>query len=120
VIEVACLHHTLDREALTHTVRCKTSVQRACDTVCHPEAYTMFLQVLLVLPMTSVENERHFSLMAFIKNNKRNRMLEPHLNICTRLFTCKHTFKTLPTEECLRQWLDPDGTQRVKRRKLYR
>ena len=80
----------------------------------------MFLQVLLVLPMTSVENERHFSLMAFIKNNKRNRMLEPHLNICTRLFTCKHTFKTLPTEECLRQWLDPDGTQRVKRRKLYR
>lgn len=82
--------------------------------------FARLAQVLLVLPMTSVENERHFSLMAFIKNNKRNRMLEPHLNICTRLFTCKHTFKTLPTEECLRQWLDPDGTQRVKRRKLYR
>ncbi|KAJ9524380.1 hypothetical protein QJQ45_008584 [Haematococcus lacustris] len=41
----------------------------------------------LVMTPGSVEEERMFSAMAYLKDDIRNRLQECHLNVCTRVFS---------------------------------
>ena len=55
-------------------------------------------QLVMVIATGSVEDERTFSDMNFIKNDLRSRLDEPHLNVCMRLFACywMHTLANFP------------------------
>ena len=58
--------------------------------------YCKLAQVLLCIPAGSVENERSFSLMNLGKSDVRNRLGEPHLNVCCRLKRSHYTLQTFP------------------------
>eukprot|EP00884_Botryococcus_braunii_P005034 jgi/Botrbrau1/14531/Bobra.0235s0003.1 len=42
--------------------------------------------IMLIITVSSVQAERLFSCMNFLKNDRRNRLGENHLNDCVRLF----------------------------------
>ena len=58
----------------------------------------------------SVENERVFSNLAYVKNSVRNR-LDVHLEQCVRLFSQDHyDLATFPYDDALRDW-NPTGSR---------
>ena len=52
----------------------------------------------------SVEEERMFSAMKFLKNAQRNRLTPENLTICARLFKSKGT--EVPLRAAMEKWLD--------------
>ncbi|KAJ9504497.1 hypothetical protein QJQ45_020593 [Haematococcus lacustris] len=62
----------------------------------------------LALVMTgSVEEERMFSAMAYLKDDTRNRLQECHLNVCARVFSSNQfDLDTFPDERAISKWLD--------------
>ena len=60
--------------------------------------------VLVQVP-GSVEEERTFSAMAYLKNKQRNRLLSAHLNAAMRLFLQRqHTLATFPYPIAMQHW----------------
>jgi hypothetical protein len=55
-------------------------------------------------PITSVENERQFSLMNLVKNKFRNRMGEKLLNAICRIKRCSYTVENFPFGEAQKNW----------------
>ncbi|KAJ9516060.1 hypothetical protein QJQ45_024487 [Haematococcus lacustris] len=51
--------------------------------------YFKLAELALVMTPGSVEEERMFSAMAYLKECTRNRLQECHLNVCTRVFSSK-------------------------------
>jgi hypothetical protein len=47
--------------------------------------YAKLVELLLTIPMSSVENERAFSRLNYVQSNLRNKLGEHHLNIATRI-----------------------------------
>ena len=62
-------------------------------------------EILLVLPIGSVETERTFSAMNYLKNNLRSSLKEPHLNACVRAFCSGHKLATFPLDAVLQEFL---------------
>ena len=56
--------------------------------------------------MGSVENERTFSVMKFIKDDRRNRLGPEHLNCCVRMKRSRFTLDTFPMEAALSVWCE--------------
>ncbi len=71
----------------------------------HMPAYCTLAKIMLCVPVTSVENERQFSLMKLLKNEKRNRMGPELLNCLSRVKRSPYTVKTFPYQSWLREWL---------------
>ena len=62
-------------------------------------------ELALVMVPGSVEDERLFSAMNFIKNELRNKLKNPHLTAAVRLFFSRQfTVKTFPYMEALKAW----------------
>lgn len=62
-------------------------------------------EILLCIPIGSVQNERAFSQMNLIKSDLRNSLGPKHLNACMRARRSKHTVKTLPVERVVKLFL---------------
>lgn len=60
--------------------------------------------LLLSLPCSSCSNERRFSAMAFLANERRNRLSHDHLGACVRAFSSTLDYKTLDTSAVLKIW----------------
>ena len=54
--------------------------------------YRKVAQISLVLVGGSVEDERTFSTLTFVKNKLRSRLDEDYLNVCLRLFASEHDY----------------------------
>ncbi|MCO5598189.1 hypothetical protein L7F22_052281 [Adiantum nelumboides] len=68
--------------------------------------YAKLADLALVMIIGSVEDERTFSRLDFIKNKKRNR-LDKHLDICVRAFEQKfYDINTFPFNEACNVWND--------------
>ena len=57
-----------------------------------------------LIPVGSVENERTFSVINFIKDDRRNRLEPEHLNCCLRMKRSRFTLDTFPLEAALSVW----------------
>ena len=67
--------------------------------------YLVLAELAFVMVPGSVEDERLFSAMNFIKNELRNRLKNPHLTAAVRLFFSRQfTVKTFPYMEALKAW----------------
>jgi hypothetical protein len=62
--------------------------------------------IMLIIPVSSVQAERLFSCMNFVKNDRRNRLGENHLNDCVRLFMSAYDMKAFPYEKALDYFLN--------------
>lgn len=67
-------------------------------------SYCKLAGIMLILPSTSVENERQFSLMSMLKYGRRNKLGPKMLNALCRLKRSPLTVKTFPYGEGLAQW----------------
>jgi hypothetical protein len=64
-------------------------------------------RLIQCIPVGSVQNERRFSSMNLIRSKLRNRLLEPHLNVCMRISAAtknKKTFKDFDYKAALKRW----------------
>lgn len=65
------------------------------DQLNHPllvntiSAFAVLVQIMLLNPVGSVENERSFSAMNHLKNDQRKRLDECHTNCCARIKRCR-------------------------------
>ncbi|KAJ9533297.1 hypothetical protein QJQ45_026342, partial [Haematococcus lacustris] len=57
--------------------------------------YIKLAELALVMTPSSVEEERMFSAMAYLKDDTRNRLQECHLNVCARVFAILCGWMTL-------------------------
>jgi hypothetical protein len=71
----------------------------------HMKNYCVLARIMLCMPVTSVENERQFSLMNLLKDEKRNRLGSRVLNCLTRIKRSPYQVKTFPYEALLKEWL---------------
>ena len=71
----------------------------------YPE-WMKFAEVVLVMVPGSVEDERMFSAMKYLKNPQRNRLKEQHLTTCARGFKCKESIQSFPFPSAIGKWLD--------------
>jgi len=62
-------------------------------------------EIMLLAPTGSVENERSFSDMNFIKDDRRNSLGEKHLNACMKGWRCRFTLENFPYEVALAIWM---------------
>ncbi|KAJ9504809.1 hypothetical protein QJQ45_022184 [Haematococcus lacustris] len=67
--------------------------------------YIKLAELALVMTPGSVEEERMFSDMAYLKDDTRNRLQECHLNVCACVFS-SNQFDTFPDERAISKWLD--------------
>ncbi|KAJ9516112.1 hypothetical protein QJQ45_024542 [Haematococcus lacustris] len=86
--------------------------------------YGKLAELAMVMFPGSVEEERMFSAMAYLKDDTRKRLIEEHLNVCARAFhTVTHGVSDFPYHEAIGDifvaWLDPgqsgagSGTQQL-------
>ncbi|KAJ9516995.1 hypothetical protein QJQ45_027348, partial [Haematococcus lacustris] len=69
--------------------------------------YGRLAELAMVMVPGSVEEERMFSAMAYLKDDTRNRLNEEHLNVCARAFhTVTHGVSDFPYHEAIGVWLD--------------
>ncbi|KAJ9528750.1 hypothetical protein QJQ45_020653 [Haematococcus lacustris] len=69
--------------------------------------YIKLAELALVMTPGSVEEERMFSAMAYLKDDTRNRLQECHLNVCARVFSSNQfDLDTFPDERAISKWLD--------------
>lgn len=66
--------------------------------------YAKLAKLAITLIIGSVEDERTFSRLEYIKNKKRNRLVR-HLDLCVRAFEQKYyTLHTFPFDEAIVAW----------------
>ena len=70
----------------------------------YPE-WMKFAEVVLDMVPGSVEDERMFSAMKYLKNPQRNRLKEQHLTTCARGFKCKESIQSFPFPSAIGKWL---------------
>lgn len=73
----------------------------------HMQAYCVLAKIMLCTPVTSVENERQFSLMKLLKDERRNRMGPELLNCLSRVKRSPYSVTTFPYQAWMKEWLRP-------------
>ena len=82
-----------------------TSIARAVDLRSKLSQWVILADFVSVQVPGSVEEERLFSKLAFIKNDRRNRLEEEHLNVCLTLATQRMwEFEQFPFERAIAKW----------------
>ena len=72
---------------------------------CQCPEWTRLAELALVIVPGSVEDERVFSAMNFIKSALRNRLVNPNLTNAMRIFTSQaYAVATFPYKEALQIW----------------
>lgn len=67
-------------------------------------ALLVHAQIMLLIPVGSVENERSFSDVNLLKSSIRNRLDEQHLNACHRVRRCRFGLGDFPYREAVTSW----------------
>ena len=69
--------------------------------------WILLAKLIFVMVPGSVEEERMFSAMKYLKNLYRNRLNEKHLTLCARAFHhSRLTIDNFPYKEAIRHWLE--------------
>ena len=72
----------------------------------YPE-WLKFAELVLVMVPGSVEDERMFSALKYLKNPQRNRLKDEHLTACARGFKSPHfSLMSFPYPDAIGKWLD--------------
>ncbi|KAJ9519060.1 hypothetical protein QJQ45_003537 [Haematococcus lacustris] len=114
-VSMLCLPRELKRELISSSASSPaeqtTKLWRYLDgqpiTKADISEYIKLAELALVMTPGSVEEQRMFSAMAYLKDDTRNRLQECHLNVCARVFSSKHfELDTFPFERAISKWLD--------------
>ena len=73
-------------------------------------------QIMLVIPIGSVANERAFSLMNILKSDLRNRLKSEHLNCAMRAKRSEYTLSSLPVQRIVDVFLKKKTRRMLKRK----
>jgi hypothetical protein len=80
----------------------------------HMPEFIKLAEITLVLVGGSVEDERTFSIVEWVKNPQRNRLQGDHLDACVRVHgQTWFDLKTFPYEKALESWLAKIGRRGV-------
>lgn len=71
---------------------------------CKISQFQTVAHIVMSMPSSSVECERSFSLMALLKDGRRNRLLSNHLNACMRFGRTRFTVKDYPFDSAYQHW----------------
>ena len=82
----------------------KSHLQNDAITARMPEIVKL-VRIMLLAPTGSVENERSFSDMNFLKDDKRNSLGEDHLNDSMHGWRCRFGVNDFPYEAALGAWM---------------
>jgi hypothetical protein len=88
--------------ATEHVWTCLNSSTAYVDDI---SEYFTLAELVMTIPIGSVENERDFSKMNLIKTDLRNRLGEKHLNTCMRIASSEYSFNTFPYPACFKLWM---------------
>lgn len=66
--------------------------------------FQIVAHIVMSLPASSVECERAFSLMSLIKDARRNRLQDAHLNACMRLGRSRFNLLSFPYDSAYQLW----------------
>ena len=82
---------------------CSNSVELKCSL----SDWLSLANIALVQVFGSVEEERLFSKLAFVKEERRNRLLLDHLNVCLVLATQRMwAFRDFPFLRAVQKWFE--------------
>jgi hypothetical protein len=101
------MQHVLELDpSVSYTTRCYRSLFAGKPAISSSVSEWLKLaEAIFVIVPVSVEEERMFSAMKFIKNHARNRLGGQHLSACARAFTTKGTLASRSMlEESIRAW----------------
>lgn len=78
-------------------------------------------ELVFVMVGGSVEDERKFSAMSFIKNKQRNKLQASHLSMCVRMFADElYSVGTFPYAQALKWWRKALASKAKKAGKKHR
>jgi hypothetical protein len=84
--------------------------RRVAERTMVAERMTEFIKLAelsIAIPIGSVESERRFSSMNYIKDQVRNRLGEMHLSVAVRIFTQQmYNVQNFPYDRAYKLWLD--------------
>ena len=86
----------------------KTAWQGIFSNLCVREEISEFCklaEILLCMPIGSVQNERAFSQMNLIKSDLRNKLGPQHLNAAMRVRRSSHNLRSLPVIRIVQRFL---------------
>jgi len=66
----------------------------------------LLAELVLVMVPTSVEDERMFSTMKYLRNPQRSMLKQEHLTACARGFKSKFSVGSFPYPQAIGAWLD--------------
>ena len=96
-VTTQCLKETKDAVKLAVTSAAESVYQQLSE-------WAVLAEVALVMVPGSVEAERMFSTMSFLKDKVRNR-LTTHLGPCARIYSqSTYSLANFPYEEALKHW----------------
>jgi len=71
----------------------------------------LLAELVLVMVPTSVEDERMFSTMKYLRNPQRSMLKQEHLTACARGFKSKLSVGSFPYPQAIGAWLDACKTR---------
>jgi len=88
-------------------------------SLCHPE-FTRMLNLAALIPPSTAEVERSFSLMKLICTHLRNRLSQENLGNCMRICKYNDTLTDEDYKEIMKLWLSAEDTKTKSRRVVSR
>lgn len=89
------------------------SLNSSKDNMENLSEFFKLAQIYACIPPSSCECERDFSLMNYIKDERRNRIKEKKLNICMKVKKSKYTLDNLPVGYILKIWQETKKRRKV-------
>ena len=84
---------------LWHSVACNRAL------VSNFPEFAKLAEIAIVQVLGSVEDERTFSFLSFLKDKTRNRLDNAHLSLVVGMHAQEvYTLKTFPYDACFQQW----------------
>eukprot|EP00983_Pelagomonas_calceolata_P029608 927563-Pelagomonas_calceolata.AAC.8 len=62
-------------------------------------------ELMLVMVPYSIEDERMFFALKYLKSPQRNSLKEKHTNVCARGFIMEYDFMSIPYPDAIGRWL---------------
>ena len=107
-----------DGQPLFQTTLCQTfwtHIEAVPARAAAMKQWILLAQLIFVMVPGSVEEERMFSAMKYIKNPQRNSLQQKHLTQCARAFHHPRvTLRNFPYKEAIRAWLEQKERRKVQ------
>ena len=99
----SCCYNRYEEGHLAGPPRCAGNPVEAMPNI------MLLVQVMLLMPVGSVDCERTFLVMNLIKNDQRNKLKAAHLNCCVMVKRCRWDISNFPFRAAYHVWYAAKG-----------